>query len=208
MFEIYMAQVRGYVSNCYMLVSEGEGAIIDPSAPLSAFNLPDGIKVKKILLTHGHFDHILELDSYISKDTEVYISAKDAFMLKDPMGNASALFGFPPITSAANPILLDDGDLIEFGDIAIKVLGTPGHTEGSVCYIADNVMFSGDTLFADGIGRCDLIGGNYRTMQLSLKKLAGLDLDCKVYPGHGELTSLKKEKKYNYELSRFTAQNI
>ncbi len=208
MFEIYLAQTRGYASNCYMLVSKGQGVVIDPSVPLSAFKLPDGIEVTAVLLTHGHFDHILELDSYIGDNTAVYISEKDAFMLNDSMGNASSLFGLPPVISSSKPKLISDGDIITVNETNIKVLATPGHTEGSVCYIADDVMFSGDTLFADGIGRCDLIGGNYYTMQLSLKKLASLDFDFKVYPGHGELTTLKKEKKHNYELSRFNAQNI
>ena len=207
MLDIYIAQTRGYESNCYMLVSGGEAAVVDPSVPLSAFNIPEGIKVTKILLTHGHFDHILELDSYLNDGVEVFISENDAFMLKDSMGNASSLFGLPPVRSVAKPITVRDGALIYLADQRIEVFSTPGHTEGSVCYITEDAMFSGDTLFSDGIGRCDLIGGDICKMRASLKRLAALDHNYKVYPGHGELTYLNKEKKYNYELSRFNAQN-
>lgn len=208
MLDIYLARVRGYESNCYMLVSDGQAAVVDPSVPISAFDLPDGIKVCAVLLTHGHFDHILQLDSYIDSDVKLYVSAKDAYMLRDPMANASSLFGLPPCTSNASPVHIEDGDAITLGSSEIKVMCTPGHTEGSVCYLAEGYMLSGDTLFADGIGRCDLIGGNYGSMQSSLKKLASLDFNYKIYPGHGELTTLNKEKKYNYELSRYIAQNI
>lgn len=202
MFQIYIAHTRGYESNCYMLVSNGQGAVIDPSVPLSAFDIPSDVTVSKVFLTHGHFDHILQLDSYLTKNAEVYISEDDAFMLRDSRANASSLFGLPPVTSVAKPQLLKDGDIIRLGDCDINVFATPGHTEGSVCYLCDNIMFSGDTLFADGIGRCDLIGGNYVKIQASLKRIASLDENYKIYPGHGELTTLNKEKKYNYELSR------
>ena len=208
MQEIYIARTVGYASNCYMLVSDGQGAVIDPSVPISAFRLPDNVRVTKVLLTHGHFDHILAIDSYVKDGAEVFVSEYDAYMLKDAMANASAVFGLDPIVSVATPNVLKDGDIIEHGSAHIKVMATPGHTEGSVCYISDNVMFSGDTLFAEGIGRCDLIGGDYYTMQVTLSKIAKLDVDYKVYPGHGELTTLNKEIKYNYELSRFNAQNI
>ncbi len=208
MTELYIAQTRGYASNCYMLISNGECAVIDPSVEMSAFNLPKSVKVTKVLLTHGHFDHITELDSYLKDDPEVFISDKDAFMLKDPMGNASALFGLPHVISKAHPKAVADGDIIEIGECTVNVIATPGHTEGSVCYVCDNVMFSGDTLFANGIGRCDLIGGNYSKMRSSLKKLSRLSTDYIIYPGHGEITELNKEKKNNYELSRYLAQNI
>lgn len=208
MQQIYIARTVGYASNCYMIVSDGQGAVIDPSVPLSAFSLPENVKITKVLLTHGHFDHILAIDSYVDCGAVVYVSDNDAYMLKDAMANASSVFGLDPVISKADPITVKDGDNIELGSASIKVLSTPGHTEGSVCYITDGVMFSGDTLFADGIGRCDLIGGDYYSMQASLRRMSGLDIDYKIYPGHGSLTSLDKEKRYNYELSRFNAQNI
>jgi len=206
--QIYTAQTVGYCSNCYMIVSEGKAAVIDPSVPISEFNIPDDIVVEKILLTHGHFDHILALDSYVSLGARVYVHRDDADMLSDGRLNASSLFGLPEVRFDVDTVLLNDGDIISLGNESIKVMHTPGHTEGSVCYVFDDVMFSGDTLFRRGIGRCDLPSGDYIKMRRSLARISEIPQNLKVYPGHDALTTLDMERKHNYELMRNSTQNI
>lgn len=208
MTKVYLAKTYGYQSNCYMLVCGSYAAVIDPSVPLSAFSVPENVKVTHVLLTHGHFDHILALDSYLGENVKVYMSSRDGRMLKDSRANASALFGLDEVISSASPVFVDDGDVISIGDATVKVIATPGHTEGSLCYSCGNDLFTGDTLFCDGIGRCDLPGGDYNKMRLSLKKLAAIEGNLKIYPGHDVLTTLDREKQNNYELSRYVAQNI
>lgn len=206
--EIYTAHTVGYCSNCYMIVSDGKGAVIDPSVPISEFNIPKDIVVEKILLTHGHFDHILSLDAYVSLGAEVFIHANDAPMLRNGSLNASSLFGLPEVKINVNAVQINDGDTISLGKEKISVMHTPGHTDGSVCYICADLMFSGDTIFRRGIGRCDLPGGSYVKMRNSLARISEIPQNLKIYPGHDALTTLDMERKHNYELMRNSAQNI
>ncbi len=206
--QIYTAHTVGYCSNCYMIVSEGKGAVIDPSVPLSEFNIPVNIIIEKVLLTHGHFDHILALESFVSLGAEVYVHKNDALMLSDGRLNASTLFGLPEVRCDVSAVLVNDGDVIPLGNESIKVFHTPGHTEGSVCFICGDVMFSGDTLFRRGIGRCDLPSGDYIKMRRSLARISEISQNLKVYPGHDALTTLDMERKHNYELMRNSTQNI
>jgi len=174
--------------------------VIDPSVPFDRFGI-SGVRVDFVLLTHGHFDHILCLEDYVSRfNCKVYISFEDRHMLVDPYSNASALFGLPPISVSSDVVCLSDGDVISFNDDYISVVSTPGHTAGSVCYRINDMLFSGDTLFRDGIGRCDLPSGDYLSMGTSLKKLRSINEELKIYPGHGNETTLSREKKFNLEM--------
>jgi len=181
--------VRSWASNCYALISGTHALIVDPSASCEAILgavEKEGAKVEGILLTHGHFDHIMSLDTLRQKTgAPAMIHELDAEMLTDGAKNAFlTFFGMDKKFRAAER-LLSDGEVIELGDEKIAVIHTPGHTKGSSCFLAGDTLITGDTLFADGYGRCDLYGGDIMKMRDSLKMLRDLEPSLTIYPGHG-----------------------
>ena len=198
-------------TNCYIVTDEqtGRNAIVDPDeySPALArlFNAKRITKIDYILLTHGHFDHIGGVDKIksIFNDAKIVIGAQDEEMLADGFKNGSFLFeGFEQKTQSAADILVNDGDELLLGEIKIKVMHTPGHTKGGVCYIAENSIFSGDTMFRFGCGRTDMYGGSGPQLMASLQALADLEGDYDVYPGHGAATTLKYEREHSPYLRR------
>ena len=189
-------------ANTYIAYDENttKGVIIDPSFGIAnAVNsvIEEGIEVSAILLTHGHFDHIAGVESVrTALGIPVYIHAADADMLLSADKNHASFYGLDIATSAAENII-EDGQIIDIEGLSFKVMHTPGHTKGSVCYISGDIMFTGDTLFYMSMGRTDLEGGDYAEMMASLKKLSELNVDYKVYPGHEQSTSLFYEKDNN-----------
>ena len=181
-----------YASNCYILSEDGEAVVIDPSAhPLSIIKpiMAEQLKLKAILLTHGHFDHMLGLEYLRSSfpDVPVMIHADDAEMLTDGEKNAStALLGSPKEFSPPDKKLIA-GDTVKLGKRTLSLIHTPGHTRGSVCSQIGNLLFTGDTLMDNGYGRCDLYGGNVEKMHYTLVKLSAMSDkgSYMVYPGHG-----------------------
>jgi len=155
------------------------------------------------LITHGHCDHIAGLKTLTHQAT-VFMMAEDVPCLRDPDLNVSrSLFGKDGLTiDNIEPYELDDEDEIKLGSWIFKVIATPFHTRGSCCFYVEDegVLFSGDTLFHLGIGRSDLPGSCPRETGMSLRKLGALPLSTKVYPGHGEMTSIKTELALNEEL--------
>ena len=156
-----------------------------------------------VLLTHGHFDHIAGLCELENpRFAPIYIGREDERCLFDADYNVSKLVEESPMALEENTMdirLLDDGDAIELGPWTIRVIATPFHTAGSVCYLleGEDVLFSGDTLFRFGIGRSDLKGSVPRLQSASLAKLKTLKPETRVYPGHGPMTSIADERKYN-----------
>lgn len=197
-------------SNCYLLVDEesGEAAIVDPAWYGEVVkNALDGenITLKYVLLTHGHFDHIFGVYGLqTERGAKVVIHSKDAGHLLDPK-KSLAEGNFPekqyPVIA---DILIKDGDVLKLGNEEIKVMSTPGHTEGSVCYILekDRVIISGDTLFCMTAGRTDFPGGSDEKMIESFKRLIALDGDYRVLPGHNRETTLESERKRNWYIRR------
>ena len=183
-----------WAANCYLLVSNGHALVIDPTASAKAICEAlekENATLECIILTHGHFDHVVSLDTLRDKlGIPAYIHKEDDIMLTDGKKNGFyELFGKVRAYCKADK-LLEDGDVIMLGDERLTVFHTPGHTHGSVCYLAEGTAFTGDTLFADTYGRCDLWNGDESKMRSSLKKLGMLDRAITIYPGHGKSQKL------------------
>ncbi len=180
-----------YASNTYVLISGTDAAVVDPSADINDIkNALGDAKLRYILLTHCHFDHILKLDSLrCETGAEVCIHMADAEMLKDPELNASAFFGLNFASLGADR-LLDGGDILPLGKENIEIISTPGHTPGSICYNCGDKLICGDTLFTSGYGRYDLPGGDANDLIKSLKTLAARQDNPMIYPGHGASCAL------------------
>ena len=188
-----------YGSNCYLVEDSGHALIVDPSASAAAILRrlrEDGCTADAVLLTHGHFDHIMSIDTLrgAEEGLQVLIHEADAPMLTDGQKNAFALFfGQERVWKDAD-VLLRDGQTITVGNAVFRVLHTPGHSPGSICLLCEEegVLITGDTLFADNIGRCDLWEGSHAVMRKTLQALRDLPGDLTIYPGHGGTNTLSR----------------
>lgn len=191
-------------TNCYIVSNEDtkEAVIIDPGAQPDKIMQKvqdEGVTVKVILLTHGHFDHICAVNEMKNLcHVKIYIGEEDADLMENTDENVSAMFGCPYIARADET--LRDGEQLQIAGFSIEVLHTPGHTKGGVCYYfrEEGVMFCGDTIFCQSVGRTDFPTGNSLTLSESIKqKIFCLPDDVQLFPGHGESTTVGYEKKYN-----------
>lgn len=191
--------VPGFVgSNCYILINEGVAVVIDPSAPTAEIMkavADESAKISAILLTHGHFDHMLSLERLRAENpqAQVMIHATDAELMSDGHKNAFYEFFKRDRDFGSPDKLLIEGDVIDIGGEKLQVMHTPGHTNGSVCYRCRNLLFSGDTVMENGYGRCDLYSGNVNRMNATLNKLKALaekSPKLTIYPGHGDAALL------------------
>ena len=185
-----------YASNCYILSSCGECAIIDPTVPYSP-DLLDG-ELKYIILTHCHFDHILEIDSWKNNtNAVVLVSAEDGKALSDPDVNCYRFFFGENKGYFGDYLQFKDGDAFALGDEMIRVISCPGHTKGSVALMLNGLCFVGDTVFAGGgFGRFDLPGGDHSELIRSIDKITSLEENTVLYCGHGPETTVREYKKY------------
>ena len=186
------------LNNCYLVFSPGtkSGCLIDSPwdyQEAKNFVKKDSIEIRFLLLTHGHFDHIQTLGYF---DCPIFIHREDKEMLENPQLNGSSFFQQP--LSMPKKVNLYGERPIDFSGHAIEVIHTPGHTPGSVCLKINKWLFSGDTLFFDSIGRTDIPGASEDKIKRSIeKKLLTLPEDTLVYPGHGQKTTIGREKKHN-----------
>ena len=194
--EVKVLQVGPIGTNCYILEDEKAraAAIIDPgdeAGRILQVIEDDGVDVKYILLTHGHYDHttaVPQLHKALPQ-AEIYIHRADA------NGAGSQLF--PLAGQIPDLKFYDEGDTLALGDMTIQVLHTPGHSPGSVTLKVEDVLFTGDTLFAGSCGRTDLRGGSYEQIMQSLKRLGELKGDFHVCPGHEATSTLERERRSN-----------
>ncbi len=185
-------------TNCYLIGDEKTGvcAVVDPGGSperVLAMIEKSGLEPKMILLTHGHWDHVGAIPALLEKwpDLPVYAHEKELCPADEPNPH----YFFP--NAGKNQRIYGEGDALSLGSLTLKVLHTPGHSGGSVVILAEDVMLSGDTLFAGTCGRCDLPGGGEENMMKSLARLGRLEGDYKVCPGHGPLSTLERERKTN-----------
>ncbi|MCI9163032.1 MAG: MBL fold metallo-hydrolase [Lachnospiraceae bacterium] len=195
----------GVSTNCYLMFHNKtrQAVVVDP-ADNGAYVLNKCRELEvtptAILLTHGHFDHIMAVEDICRAfPCQVYAGREENQLLQDPSMNLSGSMGTEQIGIEAD-VLVRDGEVLSLIGFEWKVLETPGHTAGSVCYYleSEKVLISGDTLFADSLGRTDLPTGDSRAIVRSItEKLLALPEDTMVYPGHGEVTTIGHEQRYN-----------
>lgn len=194
-----------FSANCYLVTDEetGESLLIDPGSygeRQRDFIRAQGVeKLKYILLTHGHFDHMIGVERFRNAFSgEVVVHENDSDKLSSAVGSLYSRFEREiPFASATADIKVKDGDSLPFGKYEIEVLHTPGHTKGCVCYKIGDCLFTGDTLFRGSIGRTDFPDSDENEMLSSLKKLNSVEGDYKVYPGHEGTSTLSYEKQTN-----------
>lgn len=191
-------------SNCYIVWDKdtSRGAVVDPGGDLENIKRAvgeAGCSVEWVLLTHGHFDHVF----YAQDIAEIYgakiaIHPSDVELMHDTLDIAESFYNLGEYKPAEPDKLLSDGDIIAIGDLQIRVMHTPGHSPGGVCYDCGTVVFTGDTLFAGSVGRTDFPGGSFEQLVSSIKnKLFVLDDSVIVLPGHGPQSSIGAEKRSN-----------
>lgn len=202
MVKIKTIQVGYLQTNCYILTSDNyEGAVIIDAGggyeKIADYLQKEGKKPTAVLLTHGHFDHIMAVSKLSKEGAKVYIHKEDSDMLL--LGDkivADMHLKIEPITA---DFFVEDNQKLTFGDIELTVMHTPGHTRGGVCYILkDSAIFSGDTIFYLSYGRTDFCGGSMESLKNSIiNKIFAIEGDYAIYPGHDVPTTLSLEKKHN-----------
>ena len=191
-----------YASNSYLVSDDAEGAaiLIDPSVipERAGISLADLPRVELIVLTHGHFDHMLALREWRElTGAPVAIAAEDAPALLDPAISCYRSFLGEEVTHRPADVLLSDGDTLAVGGEALTVMSVPGHTPGSIALDSGEILFTGDTIFAGGgFGRYDLPGGDGATLAASIKTLMNLKGERRLFAGHGPEGKLSAEKKF------------
>lgn len=184
-------------TNSYLIINGNNALVIDPSDKIVYdYAAKNDLKIEAVLLTHGHFDHIAGVKYFLDDKVPVYIGAKDnAKCNGEEMSDKLSYFGIEPFNC---DVLLYGGEVLYLIGLEIKVIATPGHSHGGVCYVIEDNIFSGDTLFKDTYGRFDFEDGNFQDLYNSIVNiLFNLKGDFKIYPGHEKISTLNSERKGN-----------
>lgn len=194
-FKIYPV---GFAANSYLLTADGKSAVcVDPAQPRVLDEARRrGLEIKFVLLTHGHFDHVGGCAALQRAGAKIGCSNAEKQLVLAGDGLAER-FGCVPVQPFSIDFTVKDGETPLLCGIRFLVIETPGHTAGGVCYLAEDSLFTGDTLFCGSVGRCDLPTGDGAALEKSVKKLYALRGDYTVYPGHEEDTTLEAERKNN-----------
>ena len=194
--------------NCYILADEKtkDAVVIDPgddAGDILKIIKDKGFAVKYIVITHAHFDHIGAIKTLKEATGAQILMHQDDEKLLKAAEHQGSLFGMESVASPPADRMLKHGDVITAGEVSLKVLHTPGHSQGGICLLEQGIVFTGDSLFAGSIGRTDLPGGDLKTLLGSIKKnLMTLPDDTKVYCGHGPATTIGEEREENPYLNR------
>jgi hydroxyacylglutathione hydrolase len=189
--------------NCYIVYDEEslDAMVIDPgddAGKIISFIEDKKLSVSRIVCTHAHFDHIGAVRELKDKTVAPVLLNKadaDIFMRAD---RQASLWGFQLEQQPEPDIYLSDGDVIAIGNMRFKVLHTPGHSPGGICLYGEGVIFTGDTIFAGSVGRTDFPGGSMAELKSSFSLILSLPPGTRIFPGHGPLTTVKKEKEFNF----------
>lgn len=187
----------GLQNNSYIVKFGGKCVVIDPASKLVKTEVEqDKLQTMAVLLTHGHFDHIKGVQPFLDEGVPIFIhKADEPKCTGEQMADFLKRFRIEPFTPTN---FVEDGEVLQFDDLKIKVIHTPGHSAGGVSYVVGNLIFSGDTLFLDSYGRYDFEDSSFADLKNSIvNKLFGLQGDFVVYPGHGESTTIQNERKRN-----------
>lgn len=198
-------------TNCYLLIDEENNCLIVDPADDGSFILEaiqrKRLKPQAILVTHGHFDHLLAVgEVQKSVNIPLYISKKDLFLIEQIEERAAYFLGYRPVTLPIKNIkTLNKKMSLKIKNWLLKIIKTPGHTPGSVCFYLEKekILFSGDTLFKNAVGRYDFSYSSKDSLIKSLKKIISLPEEVIIYPGHGEKTTIKEAKSYLYLMKFF-----
>lgn len=200
--EISVLRLGQIGTNCYIFRREGghRCGIVDPGdqgEQVARWLVDKGLEAEAVLLTHGHFDHILGIPGLREEWPDLKVYCHPADLGEE---NSASIFGqtFPTVRSFGDITTYREGDVVAVAGIDVEVLETPGHTPGSVTLRAEDVLFTGDTLFEGSMGRTDLPGGDEARIMASLKRLGRLEGDYQVLPGHEGRSTLERERKTNY----------
>lgn len=193
-----------FAANNYLLYDEfsKDAVLIDCAGSkdeIFKYIEENGLNLKYILITHAHFDHVGSLKDFKEKYTSVQVLLPEGDkLLYDGLSLQCDLFGVPKVAPIKIDEYIEEGKVVEISSSKITMISTPGHSRGSSCYLTDGVLFSGDTLFFEEIGRCDLPTGSFEAIERSIKeKLFVLDENIKVFTGHGDNTTIGHEKINN-----------
>ena len=189
-------------TNCYIIWDDNRVAMVvdpaDEAEKILAVIEAEQLSVSAVVLTHVHFDHLLAAEEVcVATGAPLCVGRGDEDALTDSIRNLSGVFQMCAPVSLKADRMLCDGDTLAIGELSFTVLETPGHTPGCICLMGEGVLFAGDTLFYDSIGRVDFPGSDVPSMLASLRRLATLPVDLTVYSGHGPATTIGREVKQN-----------
>ncbi len=201
--KVYKLIVGVLHSNCYVVETKEKNAvIIDAGAEADRilnFCEEKGLNIKKILLTHGHFDHMCAVAPIVLKTgASVYIHHSDAAKLQSEEKSLSNVIPGVVFYKVSKYNTASENEIISQDEVSFKVLHTPGHTKGSVCYITEDIIFSGDTIFCGNVGRTDFPDGSLEEMKKSVNRIKNLEGNYTIYCGHENSTTLENERKTNF----------